>query len=86
MQPFDSGIRDQHHLASLNAGLAIASDDVWLDHDSLAAAKRLRWYRPGRAAFTAEDRRQIAATIAVQEVVNDGEAGLLNHAGRLDHL
>ena len=35
---------------------------------------------PGRAALAAKNRRQIAATIAVQKIVDDGEAGLLNHA------
>ena len=41
---------------------------------------------PGRPALAAENRRQIAAAVAVQQVVDDGEAGLLDHAGGLDHL
>ena len=34
----------------------------------------------------AEDRRQIAAAVAVQQIVDDGEAGVFDHAGRFDHL
>ena len=76
MQSLDSRVRDHNHLAGLHASFAIARDNVWLDHHGLARAKRLLWHGAGRAALTAKNWRQIATTIAVQKIVDDGEAGL----------
>src|SRR5512135_2080320 len=80
MQRLDAGRRDHHHLARLNTGVSIACDDIRLDHHSLARAERFLWHGAGRAALAAGDWRQIAATITVQKIVDDGEAGLLDHA------
>ena len=66
------GVCDQHHLAALHAGLAIAGDDVRLNDHCLPGAERFLWHGAGRTALAAEDRRQIAATIAMQEIVDDG--------------
>ena len=86
MHPLDSGVGDQHHLAGLHAGLAVARHDVGLDHDRLPGAERIVRHRARRTAFGAENWRQIAASIAVQEIVDDGEAGIFDDAGRFDDL
>ena len=57
----------------------------WMTTDH-AGAKRLIGDMRARPAPRAEDRRQIAAAVAVQQIVNDGEAGRLDHAGGIDHL
>ena len=41
---------------------------------------------PAGRLLQPEDRRQIAAAIAVQQIVDDGEARVLDHARGLDHL
>ena len=80
MQPLDAALRNHHHLAGLHTGLVVARDDVRLDDHRLPGAERLLRHRPGRPALAAKDRRQIAAAIAVQQIVDDGEAGVLDHA------
>ena len=79
VQPLDADLGDQHHLAGLHARLVVAGDDVGLDHHRLAGAERLVGIGPAGRLF--EPRMgEIAAAIAVQQVVDDGEARLLDHA------
>ena len=86
MQPLDPGFPDHQHLAGLHARLAVGRHHVGLHDHHLTGAERLRRHRAGGPVGAAEHRRQIAAAIAVQQIVDDGEAGLLDDAGRLDHL
>src|SRR5579862_795602 len=82
----DSGLGNEHHLAGLHTGFAILRDDVWLNHDDHSGAERLVGHVRAWAALRAEDRRQITATIAVQQIVDDGEACVLDHTCGLDHV
>ena len=41
---------------------------------------------PAGPAARAKNRRQIAAAVAVQQIVDDGEAGVLDHMRGRDHL
>ena len=77
---------DQNHLAGLYAGRAIARHHVGLDHDRLPGTERIVRHWTRRTAFGAENWRQIAPSVAVQEIVNDREAGIFDDAGRFDDL
>src|SRR6185369_15701557 len=86
VQALDAFRRNDHELAHLHAGLAVARNDVRLHHDGLPGTERLGWHRSSGAAFGAENRLQVAGAIAVQQIVDDGEAGRFDDAGGLDHL
>src|SRR5262249_53911234 len=79
VQALDAVVRDEHHFAGLYAGAAVLADDVGLDHDGHAGPERLLGNRPGRATRRAEDRRQVTAAVAVQEIVAGGETRVLDH-------
>ena len=57
--PLNSGVCDQHHLAALHAGLAIAGDDVRLNDHCLSGTERFLWHGAGRAALAAEDQQYV---------------------------
>src|SRR5579875_278823 len=87
MQPLDAGLRDQHQLAGLNAGSRGRSDDIGLDHHGHPGGKGQSRQRPRRRPRAAAQHGwQIAAAVAMQQVVAGGEAGLLDDAGRSDDL
>ena len=71
MQPLDSGLGDQHHLAGLHAGFVVARHHVRLNDHRLPGAERLLRDRPGRPALRAQNRRQVSAAIAMQKIVDD---------------
>src|SRR5665647_3676911 len=77
MQPLDARFSNQHQLAGLHAGRAVTRHHVGLNDHRLPGTERLVRHWPGRAAFASQNRRQIAAAIAVQQIVDDGAAGLL---------
>src|SRR5262245_36823603 len=59
----DAAFGDHDHFAGLHASLAVARDNIRLDHNGLPGAKRILRHRTRRAAFATEDRRKISATI-----------------------
>ena len=79
MHALDATLGDQQQLAHLHARFAVARNDVRLHDHGLAGPKRLLRNRTRRAACGTEDRRQVAATVAVQQIVDNGEAGLFDH-------
>ena len=86
MHPLDPRFGDQNHLAGLHAGISVTRHHVRLNHDRLPGAKRIIRYWTRRAALGAENWRQIASAVAMQKIVDDCEAGVLDDTGSLDDL
>src|SRR5882762_9134484 len=84
MQRFKPSRSDADEFTELHPRLEVARDDVGLHHQAHVLRKREGGHLSGRAAPGADDRRQIAAAVAMHEIIAGGEAAVFDDPRRVD--
>src|SRR6266446_8202476 len=84
MQRFKPCRSDADEFTELHPRLEVARDDVGLHHQAHVLRKREGGHLSGRAAPGADDWRQVAAAIAMHEIIAGGEAALFDDPRRVD--